>query len=92
MFVSFFPNPRLFFWSAIAWAALCIAGWYAGGSGLGAAVGLGAPEGGLPISITRFWSGPFLWFYFYFALAVAIFAAFWQTVAPHPWWRWSILG
>ncbi len=25
-------------------------------------------------------------------LAVAVFAAFWQTLAPHPWWRWSILG
>ena len=36
MFVSFFPNPpRLFFWSAVLWAAVCVAGWYAGGAALG---------------------------------------------------------
>ena len=93
MFVSFFPNPRLFFWSALLWSALCIAGWYAGGEGLGAAFGLqGPPDGRLPIGVSRFWSGPFLWFYAYYIAAVAIFAAFWRVVAPHPWWTWSILG
>ena len=29
LFVSFFPNPRAFFWSAIVWAVVCVAGWYA---------------------------------------------------------------
>ena len=28
MFVSFFPRPRLFFWSALLWTALCMAVWY----------------------------------------------------------------
>ena len=46
----------------------------------------------LAIAVSRFWSGPFLWFYLYFLVAVGLFAAFWQAVAPHPWWRWSILG
>ena len=23
---------------------------------------------------------------------MGLFAAAWQTLAPHPWWRWSILG
>ena len=40
----------------------------------------------------RFWSPPFLWFYIYYAVVVAIFAAFWMIYAPHPWARWSILG
>ena len=93
MFVSFFPNPpRLFFWSAVIWSAICVAGWYAGGSGIGAAIGLAAPEGGLPVGVSRFWAGSFLWFYVYYAVAVAIFATAWQVVSPHPWWRWSILG
>ena len=92
MFVSYFPNPRLFFWSAIAWAFVCVLGWYFGGGGLGASLGLAAPADGLPIGPSRFWSGPFLWFYLYYAVAVGIFAAFWQSVAPHPWWQWSILG
>ena len=92
MFVSFFPAPRLFFWSALLWAALCIAGWYLGGRALGDALGLGMPEGGLPIGVERFWSGAFLWFYAYYLAAVGVFAGAWQALAPHPWWRWSILG
>jgi peptide/bleomycin uptake transporter len=93
VFVSFFPNPpRLFFWSAVLWTAICIAGWYLGGEALGDALGLGMPEGGLVIGVSRFWSGPFLWFYVYYAVAVALFAGFWRTISPHPWWRWSVLG
>jgi peptide/bleomycin uptake transporter len=93
VFVSFFPNPRPFFWSAVLWAILCVAGWYAGGEALGARLGLaGPPDGTLPIGVERFWSPPFLWFYLYFTVAVGLFAAFWQAVAPHPWWRWSVLG
>ena len=66
VFVSFFPSPRLFFWSAMLWAALCVAGWYLGGAALGNAIGLAGPaDGQLPIGIERFWSGPFLWFYVY---------------------------
>jgi peptide/bleomycin uptake transporter len=94
VFVSFFPNPpRLFFWSAAVWAALCVAGWYLGGEALGAALGFGGPaDGELPIGVSRFLARPFLWFYLYYFAAVAAFAAFWQTMAPHPWWRWSVLG
>jgi peptide/bleomycin uptake transporter len=94
VFVSFFPNPpRLFFWSAVAWAAVCIGGWYAGGEALGPTLGFAAPaDGRLPIGVSRFWAGPFLWFYVYYGAAVAVFAGVWQTISPHPWWRWSILG
>ena len=92
VFVSFFPSPRLFFWSAVLGAPLrrrlvCRR------LGLGASVGLaGPPDGMLPIGVNRFWSGPFLWFYVYYAAAVALFAALLAVVAPHPWWTWSILG
>ena len=93
MFVSFFPAPRLFFWSAIAWAVLCIAGWYLGGAALGDAIGLAGPaDGQLPIGIERFWSGPFLWFYVYYTVAVLLFALAWRALAPHRWWTWSVLG
>ena len=93
MFVSFFPSPRLFFWSEILWAILCVAVWYAGGGALGNAIGLAGPaDGQLPIGIERFWSGPFLWFYVYYAVAVLLFTVAWQSLAPHPWWKWSILG
>jgi peptide/bleomycin uptake transporter len=68
--------------------------WYLVGDQLGAAIGLPpAAEGAPPIIGTSvFWSKPFLWFYLYYAAAVAIFAAFWMVFAPHPWARWSILG
>jgi len=94
VFVSFFPSPRLFFWSAIFWTAVAMAIWYAFGDQLGAAIGLPPlPEGTPPvIGVSVFWSKPFLWFYVYYAAAAAVFAAFWVLYAPHPWARWSILG
>lgn len=93
MFVSFFPRPRLFFWSVLLWTVVCVASWYGGGQRLGDWIGLGVPADAVPsIGVERFWSKPFLWFYLYFGAAVGIFAAAWQAVAPHPWWRWSILG
>ena len=94
MFVSFFPKPRLFFWSLVLWTLAAVGAWYAGGRGLGAYIGLPPlPAGAAPIvGVSIFWSTPFLWFYLYYAAAVGLFAAFWRTVAPHPWWRWSILG
>ena len=85
MFVSFFPRPKLFFWSALLWTALAMAVWY------GLAVNLfQAPES--PVGLATFWSAAALWFDLYFASTVAIFAAAWMLIAPHPWAMWSILG
>ena len=94
MFVSFFPKPQWFFWSALAWTALAIAAWYGFGEQLGASLGLPPPAADAPpiIGVSVFWSRPFLWFYIYYAAAVAIFAAVWSLAAPHPWARWSIWG
>jgi peptide/bleomycin uptake transporter len=94
MFVSFFPNPRPFFWSVAIWTILVIAFWYVAGRDLGAALGFPNPPADAPpiIGVSVFWSPPFLWFYIYYAVAVGLFAAFWQVVAPHPWASWSILG
>lgn len=99
MFVSFFPRPKIFFWSVALWATICIGLWYAAGAGWGQLFGLGAPGAtGAPGSeeavgsVAVFWSPAFLWFYLYFAIATLLFALFWQIYAPHPWARWSILG
>lgn len=91
MFKSFFPSPRAFFISAVVWIALCITGWYAGGEALGLSLGFAPPEEPV-VGVGMFATGPFLWFYLYFWSAVGLFAAVWQRLAPHPWWRWSILG
>src|SRR5580692_1961406 len=86
MFVSFFPRPKLFFWSALIWTALSMAVWY------GYAGGLVEASAAAVIGVSRFWSTPFLWFYLYYAISVAIFAGFWMVFAPHPWAGWSIPG
>ncbi len=49
-------------------------------------------QGAEIIGVARFWSAPHLWFDFYFAATVAIFAGFWMSFSPHPWAIWSILG
>jgi peptide/bleomycin uptake transporter len=86
MFVSFFPRPKLFFLSAIAWTALSMAFWYSYASDL-----VGSSDPGAA-GVALFWSARSLWFDLYFALSVAIFAGAWMVFAPHPWAPWSILG
>jgi peptide/bleomycin uptake transporter len=86
MFVSFFPRPKLFFWSVFLWTALSMALWY------GYAGGLVDRSGAAVIGVSRFWSASFLWFYLYYVLSVTIFAGFWMVVSPHPWAGWSVLG
>lgn len=94
MFVSFFPQPKLFFTSAAVWTLLGVLVWFFGGEQLGAVFGLPpAPEGAPPIlGIPIFWSAPFIWFYIYFAVMLVIFYLFWRWYSPHPWQDWSILG
>jgi peptide/bleomycin uptake transporter len=94
VFISFFPYPRLFLWSAVLWAVIAIAIWYALGEHLRTALGLFAETGNAAptIGVSVFWSKAFLWFYVYYWAVVAIFAAFWMFYDPHPWARWSILG
>jgi peptide/bleomycin uptake transporter len=85
MFVSFFPRPNLFFTSAVVWTALAMAVWYGFAGSL-------VDTAAKPIGVSVFWSAPELWFDFYFALSVAIFAGAWMVFAPHRWATWSILG
>ena len=85
MFVSFFPRPKLFFWSALIWAGLSMAFWY------GFAGNLVDSSSGV-IGVALFWSAPSLWFDLYFAICVALFAGAWMWFAPHPWAPWSIIG
>lgn len=94
MFVSFFPKPKVFFISAVVWAAFAMLLWYFGGENMGGIFGLPPAAADAPpiIGVSAFWSAPFLWFYVYFAVTVALFYGFWSWFSPHPWQRWSILG
>jgi peptide/bleomycin uptake transporter len=94
LFVSFFPRPKLFFWSATIWVLICIVGWYSGGDALGVYFGAPHPDAETApiIGVSVFWSPAFVWFYLYYAIATVIFTAFWLWLAPHPWAHWSIPG
>lgn len=94
MFVSFFPRPRAFFWSAACWTLFAVLFWFFVARNAGHIIGLENPPEGTPpiIGVTRFLSKPFLWFYLYYFAAVAVFAATWKRIAPHPWFNWSVLG
>jgi peptide/bleomycin uptake transporter len=94
MFISFFPAPKLLFWSVLLWTGAAILLWYSAGEAMGTAIGLlpGADDPTLGARVAVFYSGPFIWFYLYFAVAVVLFAGFWNFYVPHPWLQWSILG
>ena len=94
MFKSFFPNPKWFFGSLILWFIINCALWYSGGNTWGQYLGFsqGYSEAELPISVARFWSPQFLWFYLWFFVATAIFAVFWKFKSDNPWQRWSVWG
>lgn len=94
MFVSFFPQPRLFFISAIVWSLFAVLFWFLGGEQLGSIFGLPPALAGAPpvLGVPVFWTKPFVWFYLYYGFFVGSFYLFWRTLAPHPWMNWSILG
>lgn len=94
MFKSFFPQPKLFFLSALIWTTVAMIAWYAGAGGWGAFIGLGStPEDADPvIGLGHFTTPEFLWFYIYYMVFTAAFYAYWRWRAAHPWGLWSILG
>ena len=94
MFVSFFPAPRAFFWSAALWGLAAIFFWFFVARDAGELIGLANPAPDAPpiIGVEQFWSKPFIWFYIYYLAVVAIFAAIWWYLSPHPYFRWSVLG
>lgn len=94
MFKSFFPSPRLFFWSAALWSLAAVLFWFFVAKESGGIFGLPSPVADATpfVGVSIFWSAPFIWFYIYYAAVVGIFAAFWKFYAPHPWFNWSVLG
>ncbi|MCP3848946.1 MAG: peptide antibiotic transporter SbmA [Gammaproteobacteria bacterium] len=92
MFKSFFPNPKLFFLSVVAYAAVCVFGWYGFNEQIGAFFGLNLTDEEPVIGLGHFVTDSFLLFYGYYLVCTGIFAAFWFTTAKHEWQWWSIAG
>jgi peptide/bleomycin uptake transporter len=108
MFASFFPNPRLFFPSAVLWTVVCMLVWYTFARDLGPNLSLGWIFGidyppALPADATAADAATGahaaamnlavdVWLYQYMIVAGAIFAVAWLRLAPHPWFRWSVVA
>ncbi|MCE6008681.1 peptide antibiotic transporter SbmA [Acinetobacter soli] len=94
MFKSFFPKPKWFVLSLIIWFGINLLLWYSGGKHWGEFVGFpkGYADAQLAVSVARFWSPAFIWFYIWFFIATALFAGFWKMLSDNPWQRWSIWG
>ncbi|MFO1184362.1 MAG: peptide antibiotic transporter SbmA [Bauldia sp.] len=106
MFQSFFPRPKVFFLSALAWTAVAMLAWYfifkplGPHLSLGGLVGLGypdpLPEGADDAAKAAFdeASDPALRFWVdqYMLVVAAIFAVAWRFVQPHRWFWWSVVG
>ncbi len=106
MFASFFPNPRLFFPSAVLWTVVCMIAWYAFARDLGPSLSLGGIFGisyppPLPADTAETGAGAQaaamnlaidVWLYQYMIVAGAIFAAVWWRLAPHRWFWWSVVA
>jgi peptide/bleomycin uptake transporter len=94
MFVSFFPKPKQFFLSVTLWSLFCIIFWFFLARNWGQYIGLENPPDDAPpvIGTSYFITKPFIWFYIYYAVISAIFAAVWWRFSPHKWFAWSVLG
>ena len=94
MFRSFFPNPRIFFPSMIAWVAVAVVLWYSFGKEAGAWFGMPTtdPDADPVLGLGYFVTPEFIWFYLYCLVFFALFAATWFIFAPHRYQRWSIAG
>jgi peptide/bleomycin uptake transporter len=106
MFASFFPQPKLFFSSAVLWAIVCMGLWYLFGRELGESLSLGwligydypaaLAEGATEAQQASFTVAQDLaidiWMYQYMIVAGAIFAVVWARLAPHRWFWWSVVG
>jgi peptide/bleomycin uptake transporter len=94
MFKSFFPSPRIFFWSAAFWSLASVLFWFFVAKETGHLFGLPNPaEDAVPIiGFQVFGTAPYIWFYLYYLATVLVFAGVWWKVSPHPWFTWSVFG
>ncbi|MBX2835597.1 MAG: peptide antibiotic transporter SbmA [Gammaproteobacteria bacterium] len=92
MFVSFFPKPKLFFWSAVAWFLIALAAWHGFVLDLGAQLTLFQPvesaEGGAAAFLTL----EKVWVYQYIVFCSVVFCLFWYFYERNKWYWWAVVG
>ena len=93
MFASFFPSPKTFLWSAVAWFFITLAIWY--GIADGWAAQLSLMREALPTVEDQ--RPPFLnpdkiWLYQYIIFVTALFCVFWFFKERNRWYWWAVCG
>jgi len=93
MFASFFPSPKLFFQSAVAWFFITLAIWFGFADGLAAQFSLmrealPTVEGQRP----PFLNPDKIWLYQYILLVTALFCIFWFFKERNRWYGWAVCG
>jgi peptide/bleomycin uptake transporter len=95
VFRSFFPNPRLFFTSAVAWTVLAMLVWYGFGSQLQGVLSLGNWLGVAPTEANPepFFNPDRVWLYQYILAAGYLFCVPWYFLNDNKrWYWWSVVG
>jgi len=93
MFKSFFPRPKVFFLSAVAWFFVTLGIWYGIADGFAAQLSfmreaLPTVEGQRP----PFLNPDKVWLYQYIVLVSALFCVFWFFIDRSRWYGWAVVG
>ena len=94
MLKSFFPNPKVFFLSALAWFAIALAVWYGFAANLADSLSLFKFP---PPELVEGERAPFLttgkaWVYQYIVGAALLFCLGWLFKGRNKWYIWSVVG
>ena len=94
MLKSFFPNPKQFFLSALAWFVVTLFAWYGFADDLGDKLSLIKIP---PVELAEGERAPFLtaakvWIYQYIVGAAVLFCIGWLVFGRNKWYIWSVVG
>ncbi len=94
MFRSFFPEPRVFFPSAIVWTILSFAIWNYFSSNISELISIGSVIGIAPTqdNPNPFFSAEKVFLYQYILLAGYLFCVPWYFIKRTKWFWWSVVG
>ena len=77
MFKSFFPNPKIFFYSAIAWFFIVLALWHGYAGSLGAHMAIVSAPEVVPGERPPFLTQDKAWVYVYILVSTLLFCVGW---------------
>jgi peptide/bleomycin uptake transporter len=95
VFRSFFPEPKLFFSSALAWTVLAMIIWFVAGPSLENIMSLGPILGQVPTETNPdvFLTPDKVWLYQYVIMAGYLFCIPWYWLGNNRrWYWWSVVG